>query len=388
MTVVEHDDRALLDAVRRRLLRAPFDARALDRPQLRAHLEAVLRDEAPLCTAPAAARVLDVLTDEVAGLGPLERWLSDPEVSEVMVNGPGRAYVERAGRIEAVPLDLDAAGIARVAERIVAPLGLRLDRSAPMVDARLPDGSRVHAVLPPLAPDGPCITIRRFVARDVGIEAFDAGRAAPFLPAMVAAGWNIVVVGATSAGKTTLCNTLARSIDPGERIVTIEETAELRLPQPHVVRLESRPANAEGIGAVSVRDLVRAALRMRPDRLVVGEVRGAEVVDLLAALNTGHEGGCGTVHANSPRDVPARLEALGVAAGLDRSAVHSQVAAGLRAVVHVTRDGATRRVSEIGLVSRVGEAVHVVPALVTKGSDASRGPASPELETLLGGAPG
>ena len=243
------------------------------------------------------------LTDEIAGFGPLEPLLADAAVTEVMVNGPGCAYVERAGCLESVALDLDAAGIIRLVERVVAPLGLRLDRSSPMVDARLPDGSRVHAIIPPLAIDGPCVTIRRFGARAIPLDAFGLDtEAAGFLRWCVEAGWNLLVAGGTSAGKTTLLNALSAAIPEGERIVTIEETAELRLAQTHVVRLEARPPNAEGVGAVAVRDLVRAALRMRPDRIVVGEVRGGEALDMLQALNTGHDGSLSTVHANSAVD--------------------------------------------------------------------------------------
>jgi pilus assembly protein CpaF len=270
------------------------------------------------------------------------------------VNGPGRAYVERRGRLERIDLPLDADAIARLAERVVAPLGLRIDHASPLVDARLADGSRLHAVLPPLAPDGPCITIRRFVARDVGLDAFDVdGEAAVLLEAMVQAGWNLVVAGATSAGKTTLCNALARAIDGDERIVTIEETAELQLPQPHVVRLEARPANAEGVGAVGVRDLVRTALRMRPDRLIVGEVRGGEALDMLQALNTGHDGSLSTVHANSATVALARLATLVCFAGvaLPLPAVRAQLAAAIDVVIHVGRGASGRRA--IGAVAEV-----------------------------------
>ena len=194
---------------------------------------------------------------------------------------------------------------------------MRLDRSSPIADARLADGSRVHAVLPPLAPDGPCLTIRRFAARPVELDAFGVGEAGEaFLRAAVQGGWNLLVAGATSAGKTTLLNALSAAIDAGERIVTIEETAELRLAQPHVVRLEARPANAEGAGAIGVRDLVRCALRMRPDRIVVGEVRGGEALDMLQALNTGHDGSLSTVHANGPADALSRLETLVLLAGV------------------------------------------------------------------------
>jgi pilus assembly protein CpaF len=324
---------------------------------LRAHLADLLRDEAPLLPGAQREQVLAELTHEVAGLGPLEPLLADGEVTEVMLNGPGLAYVERAGRIEAVDLDLDAAAIVRLVERVVAPLGLRLDRSSPMVDARLADGSRLHAVIPPLAVDGPAVTIRRFGAREVPLDAFGlGGAAAEFLDAAVAAGWNLLVAGGTSAGKTTLLNALSASISPAERVVTIEETAELRFRQPHVVRLEARPANAEGVGAVSVRDLVRAALRMRPDRIVVGEVRGGEALDMLQALNTGHDGSLSTVHANGPYDALARLETLVLLAGvgLPLEAVRAQVVAAVDAVVFVVRRrGGGRHVAAIGEVAMV-----------------------------------
>lgn len=345
MTVTTTADR-LRTSVHRRLLSAPVDPRGLGRAELRAHLELLVREEAPLCPAGEASAVVDALVDEVGGLGPLEAWCADPTVSEIMVNGPGRAYVERRGRIEPIDLPLDAAAIARLAGRIVGPLGLRLDHASPMVDARLPDGSRIHAVLPPLAPDGPCLTIRRFVARDADLDAFGLDEPhASLLRGLVRAGWNLLVAGATSAGKTTLCNALARAIDPGERIVTIEETAELRLAQPHVVRLEARPANAEGVGAVSVRDLVRAALRMRPDRLIVGEVRAGEALDMLQAVNTGHDGSLSTVHANGPAEALLRLETLAMfaGAGLPVEAIRNQIAAGIDGVVHVGRDADGRR---------------------------------------------
>jgi pilus assembly protein CpaF len=345
---------ALKQRVHERLLRAP-DVVALDGPErqraLRSRLAELLRDEDPLLPAARFERLLGELTDEVAGLGPLEPLLADPDVTEVMVNGPGRAFVERSGRLERIELTLDASAIVRIVERVVAPLGLRLDRSSPMVDARLADGSRVHAVLPPLAIDGPCVTIRRFGARGVPLEAFGLdARAAGFLCWAVSAGWNIVVAGGTSAGKTTLLNALSTAIPDGERVVTIEETAELRLVQPHVVRLEARPPNAEGAGAVSVRELVRAALRMRPDRLVVGEVRGGEAFDMLQALNTGHDGSLSTIHANGAAEALARLETLVLLAGvgLPLVAVRTQVAAALDAVVFVARrPGGVRRVEEI-----------------------------------------
>ena len=375
-------DAALKQRVHRRLVAAggldPLDhLDEHDRPgralAVRTRIAELLHDEAPLLTPARFEHLLRELTDEVSGLGPLEPLLADPEVNEVMLNGPGRAYVERAGRLEAVDLDLDAGAIVRLVERVVAPLGLRLDRASPMVDARLADGSRLHALIPPLALDGPCVTIRRFHARPVELDAFGAnGAPAAFLRWTVSAGWNLLVSGGTSAGKTTLLNSLSAAIPAGERIVTIEETAELRLAQPHVVRLEARPPNAEGAGAVSVRALVRTALRMRPDRIVVGEVRGGEALDMLQALNTGHDGSLSTVHANGPADVLPRLETLVLmaGAGLPLAAVRSQIGAAIDAVVHVTRSAAGgRRVEAIGELAVAGDVLEVRPLFERRDGD-------------------
>ncbi|MGH9008705.1 MAG: CpaF family protein [Acidimicrobiia bacterium] len=269
----------------------------------------------------------------------LEALFADPDVSEILLNGGGGAFVERAGRLEPVTVDLDETGVRRVVERIIAPLGLRLDRSSPMVDARLPDGSRLHAVLPPVAVDGTCVAIRRFGGRrdltDFGLGPVGVD----LLRWVIAAGWNLLLSGGTGAGKTTLLNVLAGEVSPRERIVTIEETAELSLGQPHVVRLEARPPNAEGAGGVPVRALVRAALRLRPDRLIVGEVRGEEAFDLLQALNTGHCGSLCTIHANGPADALARLESLVLLAGvgLPVEAIRAQIRSSIDAVVHVAR---------------------------------------------------
>jgi pilus assembly protein CpaF len=353
-TPVPTDDGSLKQRVHQRLVTQGVDDASTDVEALRRTLAELLRDEQPLLSASRFGELLEQLTHEVTGLGPLEPLLGDPTVTEVMLNGPGRAYVERAGRLEPVTLELDAAAIVHLVERVVAPLGLRLDRSSPMVDARLPDGSRLHAVIPPLAVDGPCVTIRRFGARAVALEDFGVdGAAARFLRWSVAAGWNLLVAGATSAGKTTLLNALSQSIPHVERIVTIEETAELRLAQPHVVRLEARPPNAEGAGGATVRALVRAALRMRPDRLVVGEVRSGEALDMLQALNTGHDGSMSTVHANGPVDALARLETLVLLAdsGLPLGAVRAQVASSIDAIVFVARSGrGDRRVEAIAEV--------------------------------------
>jgi pilus assembly protein CpaF len=282
---------------------------------------------------------------EVTGLGVLEPLLADPAVSEVMVNGPNRVWIERAGRLERVDIAIDADGIEHLIEKIVAPLGLRIDRSSPLVDARLPDGSRVNAVIPPLAIDGPCLTVRRFGATAIPLDACGPPGVTALLAWAVATRQNIVVCGGTGTGKTTLLNALAAHIGSDERVVTVEDAAELRLPQAHVVRLEARPPNAEGVGAVRVRDLVRNALRMRPDRIVVGEVRGAEALDMLQAMNTGHEGSLSTCHANSPVDALRRLETMvlmgDVALPLD--AVRDQVVSALDLVVHVDRTTGGRR---------------------------------------------
>lgn len=387
-------DRGLKARVHRRLVAAGGLAEAEGPGRelaLRAHLADLLRDEAPLLPAPRLELLLAELTDEVSGLGPLEPLLADPDVDEVMLNGPGRAYVERAGSLEAVELDLDAAGIVRLVERVVAPLGLRLDRSSPLVDARLADGSRLHAVIPPLAVDGPAVTIRRFGARAVPLDAFGLeGRAGAFLRDAVAAGWNLLVAGGTSAGKTTLLNALSAAIAPTERVVTIEETAELRLRQPHVVRLEARPPNAEGVGGVSVRELVRAALRMRPDRIVVGEVRGGEALDMLQALNTGHDGSLSTVHANGPSDALPRLETLVLMAGvgLPLAAVRAQLAAAVDGVAFVTRRrGGERRVEAVGEVAAPGGRPELRP-LFTRTGDALEAVAAPTRPPRRPDAPG
>ncbi|MFO7591164.1 MAG: CpaF family protein [Acidimicrobiia bacterium] len=357
----------LKQRVHARLLHSPAldQLDAGDRTPIRAQLAELLRDEAPLLTSDRFERTLTELTREVAGLGPLEPLLAEPEVTEVMVNGPGRAFVERRGRLEPVALALDAAGIVRLVERVVAPLGLRLDRSSPMVDARLPDGSRLHAMIPPLAVDGPCVTIRRFCPAPIGLPAFGVSAdPAAFLEWSVVAGWNILVSGGTSSGKTTFLNALSGAVPETARVVTIEETAELRLVQPHVVRLEARPPNAEGAGGVTVRELVRASLRMRPDRIVVGEVRGAEALDMLQALNTGHDGSLSTVHANGVEEAIARLETLVLfaEAGLPLPAVRRQIAAALDLVVHVSRrrDG-SRHVDAIAQIAGHARGVAVAP---------------------------
>jgi pilus assembly protein CpaF len=296
-----------------------------------------------------------VIRDSV-GLGPLEVLLADPAVDEVMVNGPERVYVERSGLIEPTDVRFENEEELRNAiERILAPLGRRVDELSPMVDARLADGSRVNVVIPPLAIDGPALSIRRFGAERPGPDELVAmgtlsAEQRQRLQAAVAARRSVLVSGGTGSGKTTLLNALSSFISPHERVVTIEDAAELRLQQPHVVRLESRPAGVEGRGEVTIRDLLRNALRMRPDRIVIGEVRGTEALDLLTALNTGHDGALSTVHANSPADALSRLETLALMAGvgLPHAAVAEQVRRGVDLVVHLhrERDG-SRRVTEI-----------------------------------------
>jgi pilus assembly protein CpaF len=313
-------------------------------------------DRAELCE-----RVLRLAT----GLGPLEPLLADSSVDEVMVNGPESVWVEKRGRLE--PADVRFAGepeLMHAIERILAPLGRRVEEASPLCDARLPDGSRVNVVIPPLALSGPCLTIRRF--RREGFSLSDlvengtlSEELSSFLASCVQARAAILVSGGTGSGKTTTLGALSGALPEGERIVTIEDAAELRLRQPHVVRLEARPANLEGRGEVTIRQLVRNALRMRPDRIVVGEVRGAEALDMLMALNTGHEGSLTTVHANSPPDALRRVETLALMAGvgLPHAAVREQLASALQLVVHQARapDG-RRRVESVAEVVRLGDA--------------------------------
>jgi pilus assembly protein CpaF len=334
----------VVERVRARLAGGPVDP---------TRVAALVRHEAPLWTDGAVADAVARVVAAVEGLGVLEPLLADAAVSDVLVVGGRPVWVERAGELERTDIVVPSAEVERLIERIVAPLGLRADRASPLVDARLPDGSRVHAVVPPLAVDGPCLTIRRFGAVTVPLSTFAPGPVADLLGEAVRAGANVVVSGGTGAGKTTLLNALAAEIPPGQRIITVEDAAELRLPQDHVVRLESRPANAEGIGHVPVRELVRNALRMRPDRIVVGECRGAEAFDMLQAMNTGHDGSMTTCHANGVDDALRRLETMVLLAdvGLPLVAVREQLASALDVVVQVTRvAGGGRRVAAVAEV--------------------------------------
>ena len=330
---------------------------------LRSHVQRLARTHAPLLGGAALDAVVGAVTARVQGLGPLDPLLDDPEVSEVMVNGPGPVWVERRGCLERVETSLDTATIERLIERVVGPLGLRIDRSSPLVDARLPDGSRVNAVVPPLAVDGPCLTIRRFGARRLTLSEVCPPGVAELLAWAVRSRANMLVSGGTGAGKTTLLNALGAEIPAGERVVTIEDAAELRLPGEHVVRLEARPPNAEGVGEVPLRQLVRNALRMRPDRIVVGEVRGPEALDMLQAMNTGHEGSLSTCHANSPADALRRLETMVLtgSVALPLAAVREQIHAAVDLVVQVARtaDG-WRGVVEVAEVDARAE-VHGEP---------------------------
>src|SRR6266568_4408843 len=301
-------------------------------------------------------RLIQDLLDEVTGLGPLEPLLRDPSISDILVNTCSTVYVERGGKLELTRAQFDSnSHLLRIITRIVSRVGRRVDETSPMVDARLPDGSRVNAIIPPLAIDGPVLSIRRFGRSPLRVrDLLTLGSATPdamaFLGACVHAKLNVLVSGGTGTGKTTFLNSLSAFIPADERVVTIEDSAELQLQQPHVVRLETRPPNVEGKGEILARDLVRNALRMRPDRIIVGEVRGGEVLDMLQAMNTGHEGSMTTVHANTPRDAMARLEAMFGMAGvqLTEAAIRQTIARALHVIVQVNRgvDG-RRRVTSI-----------------------------------------
>ena len=332
---------------------------------------AALRAEGSLATGPVVLDLLRAVRAELTGAGPLEPLLADQRVSDVLVNGPAEVWVDRGDGLERADVELaDEEAVRRLAQRLAAAAGRRLDVASPMVDARLQDGTRLHAVLPPVSPGGTLVSLRvprrtAFSLEELVARRTVAPRVADVLRAVVATRLSFVVTGGTGTGKTTMLSTLLSVVDQRERIVLVEDSGELQPRHPHVVRLEARAPNVEGQGAVDLRTLVRQALRMRPDRLVVGEVRGAEVVELLAALNTGHDGGCGTVHANTAAALPARVEALASAAGLPRDAAHSQLAAGVDVVVHLVRDrSGHRRVSEVGALVRAADGlVEVVPAV-------------------------
>jgi len=352
-------------------LAAELDAEDQDEPLMRLKVEAALHDmldqeTAPLSAADRREIVADVVNN-VVGYGPIQEFLDDATVTEVMVNNASTVYIERAGRLYTTQTRfLDEAHLRRIIDKIVGHVGRRIDESSPMVDARLPDGSRVNAVVHPLAINGPMLTIRKFSHDPYGVDDLIRfgtmnERTAMLLESCVRGRMNVLISGGTGTGKTTLLNVVSQFVPPDERIVTVEDAAELRLHQPHVLRLESRPPNLEGKGQVAIRDLVRNTLRMRPDRIIVGEVRGGEALDMLQAMNTGHDGSLCTIHANSPRDAMSRLETMVLMAGYDLPvrAIRQQVAAALDLVVHLTRlrDG-TRRITHISEVEGMeGETV-------------------------------
>jgi pilus assembly protein CpaF len=370
----------LVETVRRRLADS-------GQPATAAHLAALLRDEAGARGDTDRLTMTATLRSQLSGLGPLEPLLADADVTDILVNGPDEVWVDRGHGLERAPVSFgDDEAVRRLAVRLAGSVGRRLDTASPFVDARLPDGSRAHAVLRPISLGGTCLSVRVLGRRSFTLGHLTQRGTLPagfdeLLSAMVRARLAILVSGGTGTGKTTLLGVLCSLVDASERLVVAEDAAELCLDHPHAVRLEARPPNVEGAGAITLRDLVRQALRMRPDRLIVGEVRGGEVADLLLALNTGHDGGMSTVHANSARDVPARLEALAGLAGLGREALHSQLASAVQAVIHLGRaSGGQRQVREIALLARGDDGlVRAVPAAAGPGGPGD-GPATARQE--------
>src|SRR4051794_39615560 len=380
-TSVADVEPAVVDGVRRRLADRPGD---LSPHRVAEALRAAGR---PVGDATVLA-VYEALRRDVLGAGPLEPLLRLPGVTDVLVNGAEQVFVDRGAGLEPTGVRFkDDESVRRLAQRLAAMAGRRLDDSAPFADLRLPDGSRCHAVLAPVSRPGTSISLRVPSARAFTLDELVAAgtvgaRGADLLRALVGARVAFLVSGGTGSGKTTLLAALLARVGPGERLVVVEDASELRPDHPHVVALEGRPANLEGAGAVEVRALVRQALRMRPDRLVVGEVRGAEIVDLLAALNTGHEGGCGTLHANSALDVPARVEALALAAGLGRAAAHSQLASAVDVVLHLARDAdGVRRLRQVAVPVRGVDGLVSMQSALEVGRDARSqpGPAAGRL---------
>jgi pilus assembly protein CpaF len=373
---------ALAERIRRRLVTeggAPTPAAVMT--AVRAEPRAAALGDATVL------RLAERVHSDLVGAGPLAPLLADPAVTDVLVNGV-EVWVDRGDGLRRVAVDMGSSEeVRRLAQRLVAAYGRRLDDGSPYADARLPDGTRLHAVLPPVATGGPYLSLRTFRQRPFTLaELVELGSvsasAAELLVALVAARLAYPVVGGTGSGKTTLLATLLGLVPPDERVVLVEDAAELRPLHPHVVALQARASNVEGAGAVELRDLVRQALRMRPDRLVVGECRGAEVVDLLGALNTGHEGGAGTLHANTPGDVPARLEALGLLGGLPRAALHALVAAALQVVLQVRRTPAGRVLESVCLLLPAGPQRLVTAVPAWRAGDGP-GPAAARLARLV-----
>jgi len=329
------------------------------RREIRLVVERLCDTENPLLNRMERERLIDEVLDETFGFGPLEMLLKDPTVSDILVNGPLKVYVERRGKLERTDVKFrDNAHLLQIIDRIVSKIGRRVDETSPMVDARLPDGSRVNAIIPPLALDGPTMSVRRFGTNPLKLDDLLNFKAftkemAYLMEAAIKARLNIIISGGTGCGKTTLLNTLSSFIPSDERIVTIEDAAELQLQQDHVVRLETRPANIEGKGEVTTRDLVRNALRMRPDRIVIGECRGSEALDMLQAMNTGHEGSLTTLHANSPRDALARLETMIMMGGFELpvKAMRQQVSSAIDVIIQANRlQGGPRKITSISEV--------------------------------------
>ncbi len=326
------------------------------RREIRLVVERLCDTENPLLNRMERERLIDEVLDETFGFGPLEMLLKDPTISDILVNGPHKVYVERRGKLEKTDVKFrDSDHLLQIIDRIVSKVGRRVDETSPMVDARLPDGSRVNAIIPPLALDGPTMSIRRFGANPLKLEDLLNYKAftpemAMLMEAAIKARLNIIISGGTGCGKTTLLNTLSSFIPAEERIVTIEDAAELQLQQDHIVRLETRPSNIEGKGEIITRDLVRNSLRMRPDRIVIGECRGAEALDMLQAMNTGHEGSLTTLHANSPRDAQARLETMIMMAGFEMpiKAMRQQISSAVDLIIQANRlQGGPRKVTTI-----------------------------------------
>jgi pilus assembly protein CpaF len=350
----------LIEDLGRQLFNTELDEQTL-RARVQAELHERLASEAGI-SRDDRDRIAHELTADILGHGPLERLLEDETVTEIMVNGPYDVWVERAGRLHRTPVRFtDEGHLRRIISKMVAQVGRRIDESSPMVDARLPDGSRINATIPPLSLTGPLLTIRKFGKHRLSMDALIKHNAltpetADLLQRCIKARLNILIAGGTGSGKTTMLNALSASIPDNERIITIEDAAELSLAQRHVLRLESRPKNIEGEGEITIRDLVRNSLRMRPDRIVVGEVRGAEALDMLQAMNTGHDGSLSTLHANSPRDALARLETMVMMSGYDLPlrAIREQVASALDLLIQIERMGdGTRKVVAITEVQRM-----------------------------------